>query len=82
MAASALLKSEAVAQRCSVKNVFLEISQDSLENTCFRISFLTKLQACNFVKKRLWHKCFPVNFARFLRTFFSHSTPPVAASVK
>ena len=21
-------------------------------------------------KKRLWHRCFPVNFAKFLRTFF------------
>ena len=30
--------------------------------------------------KRLWHKCFPVNFAKFLRTFF-YRTPPLAASV-
>ena len=36
--------SEAVAQRCSVKNVFLEISQNSQENTCARVSFLIKLQ--------------------------------------
>ena len=26
------------------------------------------LQACNFIKKRLEHRCFPVNFAKFLRT--------------
>ena len=26
------------------------------------------------LKKRLWHKCFPVNFARFLRTPFLQST--------
>ena len=26
------------------------------------------LQACNFVKKRLQHWCFPVKFAKFLRT--------------
>ena len=26
------------------------------------------LQACNFVEKRLQHKCFPVNIAKFLRT--------------
>ena len=31
--------------------------------------FLEILQ--NFFKKRLWHKCFPVNFAKFLRTPFS-----------
>ena len=26
------------------------------------------LQACMFIKKRLQHKCFPVNIAKFLRT--------------
>ena len=36
---------EAVTQRCSVKKVFLEISKNSHENTCARISFLVKLQA-------------------------------------
>ena len=35
---------EAVAQRCSVKNLFLEISQNSQENTCARVPFLIKLQ--------------------------------------
>ena len=34
--------SEAVVQRCFVKKVFLEISQNSQENTCARASFLTK----------------------------------------
>ena len=36
---------EAVVQSCSVKKVFLEISQNSQENTCARVSFLIKLQA-------------------------------------
>ena len=39
--------------------------------------FLIKLQAqaCNFIlKKRLWHRCFPVNFAKFLRTPFLQNT--------
>ena len=36
---------EAVAQKCSVKKVLLEISQNSEENTCARVSFLIKLQA-------------------------------------
>ena len=40
-----LIFSEAVAQRCSVKKVFLEISQNSQENTCTRASFSIKLQA-------------------------------------
>ena len=36
---------KAVVQRCSVKKVFLEISQNSQENICARVSFLIKLQA-------------------------------------
>ena len=35
--------SEAFARRCSVKKVFLEISQNSQENTCARVSFLMEL---------------------------------------
>ena len=50
---------EAVVQRCSVKKVFLEISQKSQENTCPKVS-----------DKRLWHRCFPVNLVMFLRTSF------------
>ena len=32
------------------------------------------------LKKRLCHRCFPMNFSKFLRTPF-HGTPPVATSV-
>ena len=32
-------------QKCSVKKVLLEISQNSQESTCVRVSFLIKLQA-------------------------------------
>ena len=35
---------EVVVRRSSVKKVFLEISQNSQENTCARGSFLKKLQ--------------------------------------
>ena len=35
-----ICSTEAVAQRCSVKKVFLEISQNLQENTCARVSFL------------------------------------------
>ena len=40
-----------------------------------------RVQACKFIKKRLWHWCFPVNFVKFLRTPFFHRTPLVTASV-
>ena len=29
------------------------------------------------LKKRLWHRRFPVNFAKFLRTRFLHATPGI-----
>ena len=35
---------EALVLRCSVKKMFLEISQNSQENTCARVFFLIKLQ--------------------------------------
>ena len=73
---------EAVAGTCSLKKVFLEISQNSQENTCARVSFLIKLQAApaTLLKKRLWHRCSPVNFAKFLSTPFFYRIPLVAAS--
>ena len=40
-----LLSSEAVVLSCSVKKVFLKISQNSQENTCVRVPFLIRLQA-------------------------------------
>ena len=69
-------------RRCSVKKAFLEISQNSQENTCARASFLIKLQVApaTLLKKKLWDRCFPVNYAKFLRTSFFYRTPPVAAS--
>ena len=27
-------------------------------------------EACNFTKKEIQHRCFPVNFVKFLRTSF------------
>ena len=36
---------ETVIQGCSAKKVFLEILQNSLENTCAKVSFLIQLQA-------------------------------------
>ena len=29
------------------------------------------MRPATLFKKRLWHKCFPVNFPKFLRTLFS-----------
>ena len=46
-----LIVEEAATRGVLCENVFLEILQNSQENT----------------KKGLWHRCFPVNFVKFLR---------------
>ena len=45
-------EAEAVAKKCSVKKLFLEISQNSQNNTCARVSFLIKLQGLQLYEKR------------------------------
>ena len=64
-----LIMTEAVAQRCSVKKVFLETSQNSHEDACARVSFFRGWSA-TLLKKRPWHRCFPVHVAKLLRTSF------------
>ena len=66
---------EAVVWTCSVEKAFIDILQNSQENTCARVSFIIKLQAlglrpATLLIKRLWHRWFPVNFAIFLRIPF------------
>ena len=41
----------AVVWKCSVQKVFLEILQNSLENTCARIFFNKVKAACSFITK-------------------------------
>ena len=62
-----LFSPEAAISGVLWKKVFLEISQYSQENASAIVSFS--------IKKRLQHRCFPVNFAKFLRTSFLQSTP-------
>ena len=74
--------SEAVARRYSVKKVFLEISQNSQEDSVPESPFLIKLQteACNFIKKEALAQVFSCEFSEISKSIFSHRTPPVAAS--
>ena len=66
---------EAVTGGVLWQKVFLEISQNSQENPCASL-FSIKLRASGLQleKKRPWHRCFPVNFAKFLRTSFLQNT--------
>ena len=59
------------------KKLSFEIWQNPQENICARASVLIK-----FPKNRLWHRSFPVNFAKFSRTTFFYRGLPVAASGK
>ena len=62
--------------RCAVKKGVLRNFAIFTGNTCARDSFLIKLQArpATLLKKRLWYRCFPVNFEKFLRTPFLQNT--------
>ena len=61
------------ARRCSL---FLKILQNIQENTSAGSSYLIKLLKipATLLKKRVRHRCFPINFAKFLRTAFLQST--------
>ena len=54
-----LLDTEADPGGALYEKGFLGISQNSQENTCVIL-----------LKKKLCHSCFPVSFAKFLRTPF------------
>ena len=63
------------------KKVFLEISKDSQENTCARVSFLIKLQAaCNFIKKETLAQVFSCEFCEISKNTYSYRTTLMAAS--
>ena len=59
-------------QRCSIKKLLIKISQYSQENTY--VGFVAGLISCNFIKKRLQHKCFPASIVKFLRIAFLWNT--------
>ena len=51
--------------RCSVLRGVLKIfTKFTGKHLCQSLFFK---KACNFIKKGLWHRCFPVNLAKFLR---------------
>ena len=56
------------SHRCSIaKSVLKNFAIFTGKFLCWSL-FWTKLQACNFLKKRLQHRYFPVNVVKFSRT--------------
>ena len=53
---------KSIMNRCSIKKLLLKILKNE------------GLQSCNFIKKRLQHRCFPVNIAK-LPIFLFKKTP-------
>ena len=62
---------EAVAQMYSVKKVFLEILENSQENTCARVSILYEIETLGQV-----YSC---EFCKISKNAFSERTAPVDA---
>ena len=67
MNATIFAEPEAVVWKCSVENLLLEISQIFTGKHLCQSLFFNKVAG---LRLRLWHRCFPVNFAKFLRTPF------------
>ena len=64
-------------QRCSIKKSILENSAKFSGKHLYQSLFFNKvkgLSPATLLKKRLWHRCFPVNFVKFLRTAFLENT--------
>ena len=60
-------------QRCSMKKVVLRnFAKFTGKHLCqsFFFNKVAGLRPATSLKKRLWHRCFPVNFVKFLRTTF------------
>ena len=60
-----------VLQKKSVLKNFANFTGKHLCQSLFfnKVAGLS-LSACNFIKKETWHRCFPVNFPKFLRIPF------------
>ena len=62
-------------QRCSVKKGVL------INFTKFTGKYLCQSVFLILLKKKLWHRCFPINFAKFLNTFFGKQFWMTAAGI-
>ena len=65
---------EVVVQRCSVKKVYLKFREIHRKTPVPESLFKTLL------KKRLWHRCFPMNFVKFSKKTFFNKAPLVDSS--
>ena len=60
--------------------MFLEILQDSQENTCARGSVLIEFKACNFIRNDSLAQVFSCEFYEISKNTFFYGIAPVADS--
>ena len=79
-----LLEKEAATGGVLYENLFSEISQNSHENICNRVSFLIKLQAkaCNFINKETLAQVFSCEFCKISTNIFLTAHLRVTAPVE
>ena len=68
---------ETATGRCFVeKGVLRNFTKFTGKHLCQSLFFnkVAGLRRATLLKKRLWHRCFPVNFVKFLRTPFLQNT--------
>ena len=65
------------------KGILKNFTKFTGKHLCWSLFFniVAGLRPTILLKKRLQHRCFPVNFVKFSRTPFFYRTPPVAAFV-
>ena len=63
-------------RRCSVRKGVRNFAKFTGKHLCQSLFFnkAEGLRPGTLLKKRLWHWCFPENFAKFLRTLFLQNT--------
>ena len=65
------------------KSILKNFAKFARKYLCQSLCFnkVTGLRPSTLLKKRLWHRCFPVSFAKFLKTTIFYRTPLVAAAI-
>ena len=71
-------------QRCSIKNVLRKFTKFTGKHLYQSLFFnkVADLRLATLLKRRIWHSCFPVNFAKFLKnTFFTEHLWTTASNI-
>ena len=69
----------AFKERCSKKTHKISRKTHVLESLFNKVA---GVRPAILLKKRLWHRCFPVNFTKFLRTYFTEHHWATASRLK